>query len=237
VLDLGLIDYADAWDVQRRLVTGRTDGTIPDTLLLLEHPHTYTCGRRGGRDNILATESELFDRGAVVLDVDRGGDVTYHGPGQLVAYPILNLAEHPLGRNFHGYVRTLEQVLIDTLAYFAIEAYRVEGFSGAWTTWNGAPSKVAAIGVKVDGRSITSHGIALNVTPDLSYFDLIVPCGINGKGVTSMAQLLPTTPTMDEVKRTFARKFGEIFGFEVVALACDGERRVDSDQSPLYNDI
>jgi lipoate-protein ligase B len=216
VSDLGLIDYETCWDVQRELVQARSEGRIPDTLLLLEHPHTFTCGRRGGREHILATEEELSRKSVTVLDVDRGGDVTYHGPGQLVAYSILNLAQHAIGRNLHAYVRSLEQVLIDTLAYYSIKAGRLAGFSGAWYLEGSRPDKVAAIGVKVDGRLITSHGIALNVSPDLSYFDLIVPCGISDKGVTSMSLIKPPPPPMEEVKLAFAQAFAEDFGYDLV---------------------
>ena len=237
VSDLGMIDYGECWDLQRELVARRTDGRFPDTLLLLEHPHTFTCGRRGGRVHILASQEELEERGVVVLDVDRGGDVTYHGPGQLVAYPILNLAEHAVGRDFHAYVRGLEQVLIDTLAHFAITAQRLEGFSGAWAVGDGHAEKLAAIGVKVDGRSITSHGIALNVTTDLSYFDLIVPCGIDDKGVTSMERLLPETPTMGEAKTIFAEAFGRVFGFSVMESAPSLSAEFDYPLSRLYNTI
>lgn len=216
VSDLGMIDYVACWELQRELVAARTEGRISDTLLLLEHPNTFTCGRLGGRNHILASDVELKSRGVTVLDVDRGGDVTYHGPGQLVAYPILNLAQHPLGRNFHGYVRALEQALIDTLAAFSIGAHRLERLSGAWVTRNGLEEKIAAIGVKVDGRSITSHGIALNVSSDLGFFEMILPCGISDKGVTSIDRLLSQPPNMGEVKRVFAQSFAEVFGFQVV---------------------
>ena len=213
VSDLGLIGYEECWRLQEQYVTERAQGHIPDMLLLLEHPHTFTCGRAGGRDNILATEEELRKRGVAVLDVDRGGDVTYHGPGQLVAYPIINLAEHALRRDLHGYIRTLERSIISTLANFLISAYPLRGLSGVWVTHNGVQEKIAALGVKVNGRAITSHGIALNVNTDFSFFDMIVPCGISDKGVTSMAQLLPSAPSMGEVKRVFASEFARVFGF------------------------
>ena len=132
VYDLGTISYLECWDKQRELVTAVTSGQSPDTLLLLEHPHTYTCGRGGGRNHILASEDELAALGASVLDVDRGGDVTYHGPGQLVAYPVINLFASPIGRDYRAYLRALEQVLMSTLADFAISSYHLEGFSGVW---------------------------------------------------------------------------------------------------------
>jgi lipoyl(octanoyl) transferase len=213
VRELGVIPYAECWDLQNRLAAalGREEGH--ETLLLLEHPHTYTCGRRGGRDHILVDEAELEREGVTVLDVDRGGDVTYHGPGQLVAYPIINLARYGERIDYPGYVRALEQVLIDSLADFGIRAHRLKDYSGAWVDVSGVESKIAAIGVKVDGRGITTHGIALNVTTDLGYFSKIVPCGISGKAVTSIARLLGAPPGMGLVKSSFSRHFAGVFGF------------------------
>jgi lipoyl(octanoyl) transferase len=213
VADLGLIGYAECWELQRELAAALGRGEGKDTLLLLEHPHTYTCGRRGGRENILIGEEQLASEGVAVLDVDRGGDVTYHGPGQLVAYPIINLLARSERIDYPRYVRALERVLIDSLADFGISARQIEGFSGAWVgpdTWS---EKIAAIGVKVDGRGITSHGIALNVAPDLRFFSYIVPCGISDKGVTSMQVLLGEAPPMDQVKTSFARHFASVFDF------------------------
>lgn len=216
ILDLGLIPYPECWELQKRLASERPDGAIGDTLLLLEHPHTYTCGRRGGRDHILISEQELHERGISVLDVDRGGDVTYHGPGQLVAYPIVRLAEEGHMADYHAYLRALEQVLITTLADFAISAGRIEGYSGVWVRRADGDEKIAAIGVKVDGRGVSSHGIALNVNTDLQYFSHIVPCGIVEKGVTSMQRLLGTPHEMAEVKSAFSRAFCGVFGFSLV---------------------
>jgi lipoyl(octanoyl) transferase len=213
VRELGIVRYQEAWELQRKLVNERTAGIIPDTLLMLQHPHTFTCGRKGGRGHILATQEELIARGVTVLDVDRGGDVTYHGPGQLVAYPILNLAQPPVNRDLHKYIRLLEETLIGTLAHFGIPARRVGGQSGAWYLESNPPAKLAAIGVKVDGRAISSHGIALNVTTDLSYFDLIVPCGIGDKGVTSIGALLGAVPPMSEVQDVFEREFRKVFEY------------------------
>ena len=148
-----------------------------------------------------------------MLDVDRGGDVTYHGPGQLVAYPIINLLATGPKIDYPGYVRTLEAVLVGTLADFAIRAHALEGFSGAWVTTEGDAAKIAAIGVRVDGRGITTHGIALNVAPDLRFFGYIVPCGITDKGVTSIERVSGSAPAMPDVKQAFARRFAEVFGF------------------------
>lgn len=213
VVDLGTIPYNECWDLQKQLVSQIAQGTSQETLLLLEHPHTYTCGRSGGRDHILIAEHELQKRGITVLDVDRGGDVTYHGPGQLVAYPLINLYRDGERLDYRKYLRSLEDVLIRTLADFGIQAHRLEGFSGVWVGAGEQQEKIAAIGVKVDGRGVTSHGIALNVATDLAYFSYIVPCGITDKGVTSMSKLLPTPPTMSDVKQTFTRHFMDVFAF------------------------
>ena len=189
VLDLGLIPYAECWELQEQIAAEVGTGEAPETLLLLEHPHTYTCGRRGGRDHILVDDGELERLGIAVLDVNRGGDVTYHGPGQLVAYPIINLHNYGNEIDYPGYVRTLERVLVSTLADFAISAHTLDGLSGAWVRTETGEQKIAAIGVRVDGRGITSHGIALNVATDMNFFSYIVPCGITGKGVSSMKDL------------------------------------------------
>jgi lipoyl(octanoyl) transferase len=213
VLDLGQIGYSECWELQRRLAASVAAGDVPSTLLLLEHPHTYTCGRRGGRDHILIGEAELARQGITVLDVDRGGDVTYHGPGQLVAYPIIDLNQTTLGLDYPGYVRALERVLLGVLANFSIEAHQLEGYSGAWVGSNGQCEKIAAIGVKVDGRGITSHGIALNVATDLRYFSYIVPCGITDKGVTSMSRIARGSFDIEAVKAAFVSQFAQVFGF------------------------
>lgn len=214
VRDLGLVPYEECWQLQRDLSVAVIKGQAGDSLLLLEHPHTYTCGRSGGRDHILATEEELGGIGAIILDVDRGGDVTYHGPGQLVAYPIINLFANRIGRDYRAYVRSLEEVLIRALADFGISSHRMQGYSGVWVRVAGSDEKIAAIGVKVDGRGVTSHGIALNVATDLSFFSKIIPCGIADKGVTSMSRLLGPTPAMDDVKSAFTLHFKEVFGYQ-----------------------
>jgi lipoyl(octanoyl) transferase len=219
VIDLGLIPYADCWELQRQFASALGNQEGGETLLLLEHPHTYTCGRSGGRDHILVGDDFLKREGVAVLDVDRGGDITYHGPGQLVAYPIINLLARSERVDYAGYVRALERLLIDSLAYFGINAVQIRGFSGAWVERGGLPEKIAAIGVKVDGRGVTSHGIALNVTTDLRFFDYIVPCGITGKGVTSLQKVLGTAPAMLEVKSAFLRSFSREFGFLCPRLA------------------
>jgi lipoyl(octanoyl) transferase len=217
VRDLGLIRYAECWEVQNQLAAAVGSGQGSETLLLLEHLHTYTCGRRGGRAHILIGPEQLQREGVTVLDVDRGGDVTYHGPGQIVAYPIFDLARSQSQLDYPGYVRSLEHVLIRTLADFALDSHQLEGFSGAWVSTPVGEAKIAAVGVKVDGRGITTHGIALNVAPEMRFFGYIVPCGITGKGVTCMRELLPEVPSADEVKRSFVRHFAQEFGFRTLS--------------------
>ena len=170
-----------AWDLQRRLAAARQTDAIPDVVLLLEHPHTYTIGRRGDDSEVLATPEHLRRLGATVVEVDRGGLATYHGPGQLVGYPILDL--RPRNRDVHRYLRDLEQALIDTLQECAIPAQRIEKKTGVWV----GDRKIASIGVRFS-RWISSHGFALNVTNDLSYFSHIVPCGMPTVTMTSVAQ-------------------------------------------------
>lgn len=204
---LGLVPYAEAWALQQRLAEARRAGLIPDTLLLLEHPHTYTIGRSGTREHVYLSQAELDARGITCLEVDRGGDVTYHGPGQLVGYPILDLGTAPdVGR----YVRSLEGCLIETLADFGIEAGRIAGYTGVWI----ADEKIAAIGVKIS-RGVTTHGFALNVSTDLGLFGHILPCGIADKGVTSMAARLGRAPGMSEVEDAVVAHFQERFALTV----------------------
>jgi lipoyl(octanoyl) transferase len=204
---LGCLPYAEGLEVQRDLVERRRRAEIADQLLLLEHPHVITLGVRvrDDRSHILAGEDRLRDLGVDVSESGRGGDVTYHGPGQLVGYPILDL--NPDRRDLHRYVRDLEEALIRALATFGIDGGRVRGLTGVWV----GTEKVAAIGVRVS-RWITSHGFALNVTTDLGFFGLIVPCGITDRGVTSMARLLGREPSMEEVSRPVAAAVAEVFG-------------------------
>jgi len=192
VRKLGRIRYADGLDLQAKLVADRQAGTIPDTLLLLEHDPVFTLGRNAKKENVLLDESALRSRGFDVFESGRGGDVTYHGPGQVVGYPIVDLS--PDRRDVHRYVRDLEEVMIRCCAEYTIEAGRVEGLTGTWVE----NDKIGAIGVRIS-RWVTSHGFALNVTTDLSPFDLIVPCGIRGRGVTSLDRLLDRVVPLDEV--------------------------------------
>ena len=208
---LGLVDYSEAWSLQQQLAEARRRDQIEDTLLLLEHPHTYTIGRRGTRDHVFLTDAELAAKGITCLEVDRGGDVTYHGPGQLVGYPIFNLGPQP---DVGAYLRNLEGCLIDALLDFGIASGRLEGFTGVWID----NEKIAAIGVKV-ASGVTTHGFALNVNTDLSYFGHILPCGIVGKGVTSMARRLGTPVPMDRVEDRVAARFQERFALSLRSFA------------------
>jgi lipoyl(octanoyl) transferase len=199
--------YAESLELQRRLVEERKAGRIDDVLLLVEHPHVLTLGVRtgGGRGHILVPDERLTSLGIDVFEAGRGGDITYHGPGQLVGYPIIDLK--PDRCDVHRYVRDLEDVLIRTVADFGIAAGRVDGLTGVWA----GDDKLAAIGVRIS-RWVTSHGFALNVTTDLDYFRLIVPCGIRDKGVTSMATLLKRRVTLAEVEPRLVDQFSTVFG-------------------------
>ena len=204
--ELGRVDYGEALALQQRLSAARKEGSVTDQLLLLEHPHVITLGRNGQMGNVLASEEVLSRAGISFYPIDRGGDVTYHGPGQLVGYPILDLREWK--RDVGAYVRGVEQVIIDTLADFGITAGRIPKLTGVWVDGR----KVAAIGVHLS-RWVTSHGFALNVNTDLSYFQYIVPCGLT-KPVTSMWQL-GARPALQEVSRALAVHFGRIFECEM----------------------
>ncbi len=208
---LGRIDYADGVELQKALVQRRQAGEIDDTLLFVEHPPVITLGvkTRGNLANVRADAGALAAQGVTVHDTGRGGDVTFHGPGQLVGYPIVDLK--PDRQDVHRYVRDLEEVLIRTAADFGIEAGRIKGYSGAWV----GDRKLAAIGVRIS-RWVTSHGFALNVTTDLSGFDLIVPCGITDRGVTSLAALLSREVPMADVERSVVTHFGVVFDRETV---------------------
>jgi lipoyl(octanoyl) transferase len=209
---LGRIGYADGVELQKALVQQRVAGEIDDTLLFVEHPPVITLGvkTRGNFANIRADATALAAQGVEVHESGRGGDVTFHGPGQLVGYPIIDLK--PDRQDVHRYVRDLEEVLIRTAADFGIEAGRVKGFSGAWV----GDVKLAAIGVRIS-RWVTSHGFALNVTTDLAGFDLIVPCGIADRGVTSLAALVGREVAMADVERSVVTHFAAVFDRETAA--------------------
>ncbi len=203
---LGRVPYGNALELQQQLVAQRKQGVVGDHLLLLEHPHVITMGRNGHMENVLAGEEILARAGISFFPIDRGGDVTYHGPGQLVGYPILDLREWK--RDVGAYVRGIEQAIIDTLAEFGIAAARIPGLTGVWVE----ERKIAAIGVHLS-RWVTSHGFALNVNTDLSYFQYIVPCGLS-KPVTSMARE-GASVAWEEVARVLAGHFGRIFDCEI----------------------
>ena len=207
---LGVVPYADALELQSGLVTRRRAGEITDTLLLLEHPHVITLGTSAHRDNILIDDDQGRLLGIDIFETGRGGDVTYHGPGQLVGYPILDLK--PDRCDLHRYVRDLEGVLIGALATFGIDADRKEGLTGVWV----GDEKIAAIGVRVSSGWITSHGFALNVNTDLSYFGSIVPCGITRYGVTSIAAQVTVAPAIDAVCDAVVAAFRGVFGSVLV---------------------
>ncbi len=204
-VDWGRTDYKEAWDRQLELVSARKAGQCPDTLVLNEHNPVYTIGVRPGADQHLVwTEQMLARQGIEVVRTNRGGDITYHGPGQIVGYPIMNLAEH---RDLHAYLRQLEEVLIRTVAHFGVTATRREGKTGIWIETR----KIAAIGVAVKSW-ITYHGFALNVQPELSHFDGIVPCGITDGTVTSLEKECPDPPLMGQVKSRLVLEFWNLFG-------------------------
>jgi lipoyl(octanoyl) transferase len=225
---LGVVPYAEALELQHRLVDDRKADRIPDTLLLLQHPHVVTIGvKKDGRSHILASPERLSSLGVEVFDTGRGGDVTYHGPGQLVGYPIIDL--NPDRRDVHRYVRDLEEVMIRVCADYGLEAGRIKGMSGTWIQGEKIPStrdgqrealtaarsgqaaeKIGAIGVRIS-RWVTSHGFAFNVTTDAEFFKLIVPCGIADKGVTSLAARIDDPPAMAQVEDRFIDRFCEVF--------------------------
>jgi len=206
---LGLVPYDDCLELQERAVERLRSGQGPEQLLLLEHPNVFTLGRGADSANILADQQQLQSKAVEVHETGRGGDVTYHGPGQLVGYPIINLK--PDRCDVHRYVRDIEEVLIRTLAEFGVAGTRIAGLTGVWV----GNEKIGAIGVRI-ARWITSHGFALNVNTDLSYFKMIVPCGITDKGVTSLSRVLGRPIELREVAHIAASQFAEVFGRQVV---------------------
>ena len=215
---LGTVEYLRARQLQDELVNLVHDGLSPDTLLLLEHPHVYTRGRLSRDEHLLTPDSDLAALGVPVHETDRGGQVTYHGPGQLIGYPIINLRR--LGIGPLQYVRTLEQVIVDTVAEFDIPAHTEPGLTGVWTSGG----KIAAIGVKIS-RGVAFHGFALNVDPDLSYYRHIVPCGITDRPVTSMAARLDAPADRAAVRNTLAHRFGAAMGLETTEESLESVRQ------------
>ncbi len=223
-IDLGLIGYAEAYALQKRIVTARKANAIEDVLLLCEHPHVITQGRNGKREHLLAGENVLRQKGVAFYETSRGGDVTYHGPGQIVGYPILNLAA--IRRDIVWYLRMLEEVMIRASSDFDVAAARETGKTGIWVAPNvasadrrgrfadSAAEKLGAIGVHIS-RWVTSHGLAYNVSTDLRFFDLIVPCGIADRKATSLEKLLSRRIDSHEVAGRLTKHFGEVFGREM----------------------
>ena len=218
VINAGVVPYSEAWDWQVEIAQQVREGLSPDTLLLLEHPHTYTKGRLAPDADLLLDDATRAARGIDVVETDRGGLITYHGPGQLVAYPIVRLR----GRGGpHWYVRTLERVIICTLAEFDLPATTVDGLTGVWTA--DSQRKIAAIGVKIAG-GVAYHGFAINVDPDLTMFDGIVPCGIRDRKVTSLAVELGTAPSMEDIADVVAYQFCDAFSLQL-AWGCSPARQ------------
>lgn len=217
IVDLGLIGYAEAYTLQKRIVSARKTGAIGDALLVCEHSPVITQGRNGKREHLLASEHLLRQRNVEFFETSRGGDVTFHGPGQIVGYPILDLAA--IRKDVVWYVRILEEVMIRATADFRIQAVREAGKTGIWVPrMELAPEKLGAIGVHIS-RWITSHGFAYNVSTDLRYFDLIVPCGIAGRKATSLEKLLDRAVSTGEVVPLLVRHFGEVFGLKMKPVA------------------
>jgi len=235
---LGLVPYQEAWDLQNQLATEVRTGARPPSLLLLEHPHTYTFGRSGDARNLLWDGINLLEKGVDVHWVDRGGDVTYHGPGQLVGYPLLPLGKpglrddpesgHIPQADYVGYLRQLERMLISTLANFGVLGKQQPGMTGVWIQPDEAdeqvgdsqltespPKKIASIGVKVDAHGISRHGFSLNVNPDMSYWEGIIACGLDGFTETSLALALSSPPAMESVIDNLIASFGEEFNYHM----------------------
>jgi lipoyl(octanoyl) transferase len=221
--ELGVIRYGDALALQQQLVADRKQGLVPDHLLLLEHPHVITMGRNGHAENLLASDEVMARTGIEYFPTDRGGDVTYHGPGQLVGYPIFDLRAFEPRIGAVDFVRKLEEVLIRTCGDLGVVTERIPGLTGVWTQ-NQPPGKIAAIGVHIS-RAVTSHGFALNVNTNLDYFKLIVPCGISDKPVTSLEHEMAQSslrqrklPALDDLAQQVARNFGRVFEAQTLWL-------------------
>jgi lipoyl(octanoyl) transferase len=212
IVELGLIDYGDAWALQKRLVAARKANALEDVVLFCEHLHVITLGRNGKREHLLASEHVLKQKGVELHTTDRGGDITYHGPGQIIGYPILNLGA--IRRDVVWYVRMLEEAMICATAEFGVSAERLEGKTGIWVRTATTEEKLAAIGVHLS-RWVTSHGFAYNVSTDLRFFDLIVPCGIADRKATSLEKILGRSIEGKEVAPQLVKHFGEVFGLEM----------------------
>ncbi len=209
--DLGLIDYKEAWDLQKSVHQLKTENKIDDVLFLLEHPHTYTLGKTADKENLVGGDEYLTENNISVYDIDRGGDITYHGPGQIVGYPIISLTNW--NQDTHKYLRAIEEVIIKVCDEYGLDASRVEKYTGVWI----ADRKICAIGIKVS-RWITMHGFAFNVNTDLKLFKGIIPCGISDKDVTSLNRELKKEINLGEVKERILHQFSEIFNYDQIEL-------------------
>lgn len=241
---LGLVPFEEAWQLQNRLAGEIAAGSRPPVLLLLEHPHTYTFGSSGDIENLRWDGEELSRREIKIHWVDRGGDVTYHGPGQLVGYPLIPLntvnmhvdqqsdSAHLPQADYIGYLRKLETTLIQTLAHLGVASDRIPGLTGVWIRagtppsikypidqGEGYPAKIASIGVKVDARGISRHGFALNINPDMSYWEGIIGCGLQDYGATSLAELLESVPDTETIVKGVTTSFGDVFGYTMIREA------------------
>ena len=232
IYQLGQVEYQKALDLQQKLANAIANGSHPPTLLLLEHPHTYTLGRQAKTENLLWSSSELEQRHIAIFWTDRGGDITYHGPGQLVGYPLLPLGmvnqlttlneASNLQPDYVAYLRKLEQTMIITLANLGIDSHPIEGMTGVWVSpiipgepGNLPPMKIASIGVKVDARGVSRHGFALNVNPDMRYWQGLIPCGLDGCQMVSLNSLLDPLPTMQKVVEVVSSAFAQVFGYHI----------------------
>jgi lipoyl(octanoyl) transferase len=224
--DLGFIDYKEAWDLQQEIHSKRFTGEVEDYLLLLEHPNTYTLGKTAHKENLIGTESYLKENQISVYDIDRGGDITYHGPGQIVGYPIIDLNQW--FKDTHKYLRALEEVIILTCSEYGLNCYRNPKHTGVWL----GDKKIAAIGIKVS-RWITMHGFAFNVNTDLKLFNGIIPCGIQDKSVTSLKQELKREISIQEVKEKLLKSFTELFVYTSV-ISRNKEAVLQSNFSTIY---
>ena len=207
--NLGFIDYKEAWDIQKEIFSKRVSGEVEDVLLLLEHPNTYTLGKTAHKENLKGSEHYLMENNISVYDIDRGGDITYHGPGQIVGYPIIDL--NNWFKDTHKYLRALEEVIIKTCFEYGLKCERNPKHTGVWI----GDKKIAAIGIKVS-RWITMHGFAFNVNTDLNLFNGIIPCGIQDKSVTSLSKELNNEISIQEVKEKLLNNFSDVFNYNKV---------------------
>jgi lipoyl(octanoyl) transferase len=224
ILNLDTVPYEEAFALQKRLVAMRSQGTICDTLILLEHPPVFTITKKATLKNVLASQDELRDRGISLCQTNRGGDITYHGPGQIVGYPIMSLKDH--GKDLHKYIRNIEGIIINLLQDYGISAHRDKANPGVWIE----DEKIAAIGIAVKSSWTTMHGFAFNVNPDLNHYSLIVPCGITNKGVTSLSKLLETPISITEVREKLIHHYAEVFNLTTRKISLEDITGSESNQ-------